>query len=239
MEPEQFQLQPDPEHRAAHERSILFGYKAMDRLVGRTLELAGPDVTVVFCTGLSQQPCTTYDDRGGKTLFRPHDFTAFLNAVGIDRIRKVAPVMAQQFQIDLENEGAALDAEAKLKALALDGERVINAERKGQSLFAGCRIFHPVNAGAVVTTLGGERTIPFADLFYKIDMLKSGMHHPDGMLWIRTPERRHSVNPQKVPLVQVAPTLLRLLDLPCPASMTGGAIRARLRAESRLRRRIA
>ena len=47
------------------------------------------------------------------------------------------------------------------------------------------------------------------------------MHHRDGMLWIRTPEKRHFVNPDKVPLVQVAPTLLQFLGLPQPASMRG------------------
>ena len=29
--------------------------------------------------------------------------------------------------------------------------------------------------------------IPFFDLLYQIDLVKSGEHHPDGMMWIRTP----------------------------------------------------
>ena len=62
---------------------------------------------------------------------------------------------------------------------------------------------------------------PDFDVFYQADSLKSGIHHPDGLLWIRRPDRRHAVHAEKVPLVCVAPTVLRLLGLEPPASMRG------------------
>jgi hypothetical protein len=225
MEPEQFQIQPEPQHRAAHEKSILFGYQAMDRIVGQTLDLAGPDVSVGFCTGLSQQPCTIYEEKGGKSFFRPLDFAAFLAAIGVLGKPEISPVMSQQFQIDLDSEEAALDAEAKLKALQLP-ERggVMYVSRKGRSVFTGCTIAQAVAPGTLIHVLGSDRTIPFFDLFYKVDMLKSGMHHTDGMFWIRSPQKTHFVHPDKVPLVSVAPTLLQRLGLPQPASMKSGPI---------------
>jgi hypothetical protein len=222
MEPEHFQIQPDPAHRALHEKSILFGYQAMDRLVGQTLELAGPDTTVVFCTALSQQPCTIYDEKGGKTFFRARDFAEFLPAVGISAPCKVAPVMSQQFHLDFETEDASRDAEAKLGALELAGRGpVMYVVRKGTSVFAGCTIAQAVDAEARINIRGTDRTLRFFDLFYAVDLLKSGMHHRDGMFWIRTPQRRHLVNPDRVPLIQVAPTLLQLMGLPQPATMPG------------------
>ena len=63
------------------------------------------------------------------------------------------------------------------------------------------------------------KSTKFFDFFYKIEGLKSGMHHPDGMLWIREPARSHSHHGEKVPLAAVAPTLLDLLGIPKPASM--------------------
>jgi hypothetical protein len=45
------------------------------------------------------------------------------------------------------------------------------------------------------------------------------MHHPDGMLWIRTPARRHAVHAQHVPLATVAPTLLERCGVPRPSYM--------------------
>jgi hypothetical protein len=225
MEPEHFQVKPSAQHRATHEKAILFGYQSMDRLVGQTLDLAGPDVTVAFCTGLSQQPCTIYEEKGGKTFFRPLDFANFLEAVGIRGRPHVEPVMSQQFQFDLESDEAAVEAEAKLKALQLP-ERgpVMYVSRKERRVFTGCTIAQAVAPGAKIHIQGSDRTIPFFDLFYQVDMMKSGMHHTDGMLWIRSPERAHFVHPEKVPLVSVAPTLLQRLGLPQPASMKGGPI---------------
>jgi hypothetical protein len=223
MEPEHFTIQPDPKHRAAHASSILYGYQSMDRLVGQFLELAGPNTTVVFCTALSQQPCTMHDDTGGKTFYRPRDFAEFLQAVGVQSFVKVAPVMAQQFHVDFANEHEAEEAQGKLATLKMEvrGEivDVMNIERKGASVFGGCRIKHQVAPGDVVRFEGSDRTLPFLELFYSVDILKSGMHHRDGILWIRRPDRRHAINPEKVPLVSVAPTLLQLLGLDPPASM--------------------
>ena len=78
--------------------------------------------------------------------------------------------------------------------------------------------------GAVLKVAGSSRSIPFFELFYHVDGLKSGMHHPDGMLWIRTPQRQHFVEPAKVPLVSVAPTLLEMFGISKPAYMKGEPI---------------
>jgi predicted AlkP superfamily phosphohydrolase/phosphomutase len=64
------------------------------------------------------------------------------------------------------------------------------------------------------------RTMRFGDLFYKMDTGKTGMHHPDGILWIRRPNYRHQTTAEKVPLTAVAPTLLNLLNVPAPSHMT-------------------
>ena len=56
----------------------------------------------------------------------------------------------------------------------------------------------------MLTGLEGK-AVPFFRYLYKADITKSGMHHPDGILWIRTPTRKHSVHQPKVRLLAVAP----------------------------------
>ena len=51
--------------------------------------------------------------------------------------------------------------------------------------------------------------------------MKSGQHHPDGMMWIRTPSRNHKVLEEKVPLISVAPTILKLYGLDEGAGLAG------------------
>ena len=225
MEPEHFVVKPKAQDQAVYEDAILFGYQQMDRMCGQFMELAGDDTTIVFVTALSQQPCLDYEAQGGKTIYRPRDFDAFLRAIGIIAPAKVSPVMAHQFHLDFQSEEAAKDAEAKLKTLQFKGRgNAMNVERNGKGLFGGCRVFEHVGPDAVITFTDSDRAVPFFELFYHIDLVKSGMHHPDGMLWIRTPVREHAVHGDKVPLVAVAPTILEMFGLPQPGSMKGTPI---------------
>jgi bisphosphoglycerate-independent phosphoglycerate mutase (AlkP superfamily) len=56
---------------------------------------------------------------------------------------------------------------------------------------------------------------------YSASETKSGMHHPDGILWIHRPKSKHKVSNERVPLVNIAPTVLDILDLNAPEPMRG------------------
>src|SRR5690606_25374979 len=110
-------------------------------------------------TALSQQPCLTYEAQGGKTIYRPRDFAAFLGELGITGSAEVSPVMAHQFQIHFIDSAAAAEALASLLALEYPGYgRAMNAHRKGATVFAGCRVFQRVPHGAMVRHRG--RSLP-------------------------------------------------------------------------------
>ena len=221
MEPEHFKVKPEPGEQAVYQDAILYGYEQMDDLVGRLLKLAGDDTTLVFTTALSQQPCLTYEEQGGKTTYRPNDFQALLKAVGIEDEAKAVPVMAEEFQLGFSSETAAETAMAKLKLLRYGGQQALGVSRDGADLMCGCSLSEQLEPNAILHLEGNGSEIPFFDLFYQIDLLKSGMHHPEGMLWIRTVERRHIDHAEKVPLVRIAPTILDMYGLEQPAYMKG------------------
>jgi hypothetical protein len=219
MEPEHFTIKPSPEEQAEYESAILFGYQEMDKLLGRFMDLAGRDATLVLCTALGQQPCLTYEDQGGKTFYRPRDFAQVLELAGVNAPYRVAPVMSEQFQVLFDNERDAQRAETLLGALQVDNMPAMLVTRDGAALFSGCKIYGPLPKEAVLRA-GGDHAVPFFDIFYQGDGLKSGMHHPDGFLWIRTPARVHRVAPAKVPLRAVAPTVLGMFGIARPSYMT-------------------
>ena len=99
------------------------------------------------------------------------------------------------------------------------GDRqAILAQRKGTLLTVKCQLHDRQPQGTQLRRADGT-TASFHELFFELEDAKSGMHHPDGMLWIRMPgaaPRRHE---NKVPLAAVAPTLLQLLSLPAPPHM--------------------
>jgi len=47
------------------------------------------------------------------------------------------------------------------------------------------------------------------------------MHHPDGILWIRHPEREPVIHGDKVDLRSIAPTILEALGIEKPEYMKG------------------
>jgi hypothetical protein len=223
MEPHLFKVRPSAEEQAEYKDAILFGYREMDTLVARFLDVVGPHTTVIFCTALSQQPCLLYEEQGGKVFYRPRDFQAFLEFAAV-RPESVSPVMSEQFHLAFAGEKEARDAADRLAALRVGERQVMHAHANGAMVFAGCQIFEQLRPDALLTTATTHHARPFSDLFYQVDVMKSGMHHPDGMLWIRAPERRHRVHTQKVSLLSVAPTILEMFSLPRAPYMRGESL---------------
>jgi len=224
MEPERFTVPLDQKKLREYESAILEGYLAMDRLLGRMLDLVGNEAVVILSTALSQQPCLRYEEAGGKRNYRPKDFVPLIEFAGITSPCRVEPVMAEQFWLRLDSDSDAADAESKLAALWVGQERAIHAKRDGTGVFASCSIHHALPDDSVLRVENSSSTVPFFNLFYSLEGGKSGMHHPDGMLWIRHPDRTHKVHQQPVPLLSVAPSILDLLGIGQPEYMGGESL---------------
>jgi len=92
-------------------------------------------------------------------------------------------------------------------------------EQRGNSLYAGCSVFKALSKDAILSVGGDGPSAPFFEYFYRVDGIKSGMHHPEGMLWVRRPDRKHHLHPEKVPLTAVAPMILDMFPVPKPEFM--------------------
>ena len=229
MEPHLFTHRPSSARLAAHEHTILFGYQEMDKLIGRFLDLAGPDATIVFATAISQQPCLVYEEQGGKVMYRPADVSRLVRFAGVTEACSSAPLMAEVFNLRFQSEVDAVRAEAMLRALRVDGRPAMHVQRDGTQLTTKCQVHDQLEKSARISRGDGGPSMPFFEMFYQLEDSKSGMHHPDGMLWIRTPGQRHQKHAGKLPLAAVAPTLLELMGMPVPPHMTtspAGASRA-------------
>ncbi len=224
MDPEPFRVKPESDEREEYGGAVLFGYQEMDKLLRKLMDLAGDDVTLVFSTALGQQPYLTLEDSGGKHFYRPRKFSDLTELLGLQGPHTFAPVMSEEFRVVFENEADADAAEPLLEGLTVGGRQVLGVRRDGPtSIFTGCQIFDELPADAVMRT-GDGRERPFSDVFYTPHTIKSGMHHPHGALWIRTPERTHAVHEGTVSLRSVAPTLMTLLGLEAPSFMTAPAL---------------
>ncbi len=211
MQPELFELQGAGGRETGLENAILYGYQQMDRIVQDCLALAGDDATVVLCTALGARPLLKYEADGGKQIIRALDLDAVMTFAGLSQAYRYAPVMSEEFNLVFDSDAEAAVAEARLRALVMDdGREVMGVGREGATLHCGVKIMTMPPGGAdVVTPFNNGRT-RFGDLFYPAQGLKSGMHDPAGLLWIRKPDRRFVEVKRKVSLREIAPTLLDL-----------------------------
>jgi len=204
--------------------AILHGFRVLDGIVGDALALAGRDTTVVLTTALSQKPCLKYESVGGMRIYRPRDVPALAAFAGAPAGFRASAVMSNEVVLHYGDARDAERAAEALRALTLDGERAMNAEARDGRLVTHLRIKSDLAADAVVAGPDG-RTARLYDLFYKVDAMKSGIHDPRGLLWVRTPRREHAVHSATVPLTAVAPTLLDMFAAPPTHAMRTPALR--------------
>jgi hypothetical protein len=178
-----------------------------------------PDAVLMLCTALSQQPWIETT----KCTFRPKKFEALFEFAGVSvASTAVKPVMAEQFHIECSDESSAAQTERRFRELVMDDEPLMAVKREGHSVFAGCRVTDQAVLDRAVTRRSDGDRRRFGDLFYMIHTMRSGRHHPDGVLWVRN--GRHEVIPERVPLTDIAPTILDHFGVECPPHMSGRSL---------------
>jgi hypothetical protein len=211
MEPEIFSIQASEYEKKMYRDAIGYGYEQMDKLVGEALNLAGSETSIVLATALSQKPMLTHEENGGRQLFRHHNHKALLAYAGVTELFEYSPIMSQQFVLRFGSGREAISAAQKIEALRLDdGQQVMLARRDGDQVLSGCMIEAWPAKTALVTSGASNEVVYFSEMFYPLEALRSGMHHPDGVLWVRTPTRRRLELKRKISLLEVAPTLVAL-----------------------------
>jgi hypothetical protein len=221
MDPEPFKIKPTDADQAEYQHAVRYGYEEMDRIVGEIVAAAPANAIVILATALSQQPCLIYEDIGGKTFYRARTFEPLIEFAGITGCQKVEPVMSEEFHLRFGNERDAADAAERLSALRVGGRPAMQVERRETNVFSGCIIYSQLEHDTVLDGGRNGTSTPFFRLFYQVESLKSGMHHPDGILWMRIPGSRPSVHPETVSLRDLPPTVLSMFGIEKPAYMTG------------------
>jgi hypothetical protein len=169
----------------------------------------------MFISALSQQPFLRHEETGGQHFYRLHDVRAFLTRLGIE-CSDVDPTMTHQYLAAFTSAELAAQARRRLESLTLADGRLIfgfpSIETAADSLYFGCQISTPTPLDTPVTVGQSNTPVRFGDLFYRIEAIKSGRHHPDGCLWIET--GRHFAHEAKPSILDILPTQLGLLDVP-------------------------
>lgn len=203
LEPEKFHLPADDLDDPVHRDAILFGCKEMDKVLADFFALERHGVTLVLSTALSQQP----NEEAGRRYYRPKDADALMARLDLHP-SALLPVMAHQYSATFADQVATDAAQTRLAGVQLGGRTVFGFnDAPANTLFFGCGIGDEVSADApLALSPGSNQTVPFSEVFYRIPHMKTGVHHPDSVLWFKTGV--HQVHRDKTSILNLFPTLL-------------------------------
>ena len=216
LEPDKFALPEDMMRDAEHRDAIFFGYQQMDAMLGAFFRLEQRHgLMLVLSTALSQEA----DPEVAYLYYRPRGIEQVFARLGIDGAN-VLPVMAHQYSVPFPDETSAAGAKAKLETLSLDGRPVFTVQFSDPTtLFFGSNLHHDIAAGAMIIQAGSNLGVPFYDLFYRVPHSKTGVHHPDSVLWFKTGQ--HAVHKEKTSILNVFPTLSDYYGIPGDSAADG------------------
>ena len=133
--------------------------------------------------------------------------------------------MTHQYMLHCKDEGEVHEAEQKLQACTVENKTVFATRKEGSTdLYFGSQISMKVSDEAPFKGPDHQWS-DFSSHFYLIDQSKSGCHHPDGVLWIRTGTPRR-LEDRNVSILDIAPTVLDLLGQSAaqPTNWTGKSL---------------
>jgi hypothetical protein len=209
MDPGAFTVKPSQSDMPIYGDAIFLGYKAMDKMLGRLQSLVGPRDLLIFATGLSQQPFLRKEADGGQHFYRLRNVEAFLKMLDVE-YQSVEPVMTHQFMMRFENDAQSQHAAKQLNALQLNGVPAFDLHDHGEKgIYFGLQAHHQLSPDEHLTSLLTNERWKFFELAYQIEAIKSGCHHPDGMLWFQTGQH---YNAGRCSILDVYPTLLDLFE---------------------------
>jgi hypothetical protein len=206
-----FHLIDDPQADPLHHEAVFFGYRSMDRFLARlvpTIEARGG--MPVLVSALSQQ----MNPDGGSKYYRPRDCAGLLARIDVAP-RALLPVMAHQFSAQFGSVEEAAEARRRIEGITLDGRPIFQfGESPSGSLYFDNGIRRTVPQGAVVTITSGNSVVEedYHAIFHLIPHTKSGIHHPESVMWFKTGS--HRVHAEKVSILDMFPTLLDYYGVP-------------------------
>lgn len=211
----------DDKNSSSKSKAVITGYQSMDKLLGRSMKLAKDhNCDILFCTGLSQQEYVFDDPTQKRHYYHIHSADGLFKTLDIPNTVKYTPMMAEQFQLHCKNAEEATALREKLGKFYMDSDEYFHegsnqlflSRTDNNVVYVQCRCTKFVHENATILETDSDRTIPFSELFYLMDDVKSGMHHPLGMLWISESVGEHKIHDKEVGLEFVYDYILKYFD---------------------------
>jgi hypothetical protein len=225
-DPAPFLEKPDAEEVRKYGGAIRFGYQVADQLLERIMAMADADTTIMVASGLAQQPYVSEEFRGGRSVLRIRDIGQVLELLGVQGRCNPYSVMAPQWNLEFSDPGAREVAERALRQAYIgQPDNLLFAHTvAGNTISVNIRqkLPRPIDWNAECVFPSTGRTLRMAELCAEKDPTpKQGHHDRNGLMIMAGPGIAAGVDLGECSTLDLAPTMLRILELDIPAHMSG------------------
>lgn len=224
MQPDEFRpLETTQEDIDTYGKAIEYGYQSADALIASMLDLIDDDTVLVIASSMGQQPFRS-SLKTGKRIGQLRSHDQLMEALGYsDKARAVA-MMSDQFNVYAEDD-VLTEVRAALEAVYIDtpDQPAFTTEAGPGAVTVTLKPWDSTGPDSVIHFAGtpGEPTIVLDELIYFSGLVKSGCHHPKGMMLMYGAGVKAGAEIADCNNLDIAPTLMALLGEPVPSVMTG------------------
>lgn len=215
--------------------AVPVGYQLCDDLIGRAMKLIDDETILVVASSMGQQPFVSERYPDGKIVVRIKDMDKLLGLIGRQGIEEVVPTMVPQWNLTVPNPEQRAFVRRQFESITRqqgDGpvEQAFSVQETHDQLtinpLALARNFAPIRYDFPLPS--GKRHSTALNEFFAMDTptVKQGMHHIDGMLAFFGRGIARGKRIADCTNLDVAPTLLTLLNIPVPDAMQGQRLQA-------------
>jgi predicted AlkP superfamily phosphohydrolase/phosphomutase len=226
MQPEIFPQPTTEKERATYGRAIEFGYQSADELLKRAVNLCDKNTILVVASSMGQKPFIS-DLKKGKQIGQIRSLEKLTEILGVKEQVKTLSTMSDQFNIYADSAETKQIVKEKLSAAYIETpeQPMFSVNELDEFLTVNLNLYAEVDDDSQCffpqDASSEKKVFRYEDLVYQTGHSKSGCHDPEGMLIIYGNGIKPGERIDKANNLDIAPTLLTMLDLPVPTEMKG------------------
>jgi hypothetical protein len=223
MQPELFPQPCSAEEQSIYRDAIAHGYRVADELLGRIIRLLKRDTLLMVASSMGQQPYMS-QLKDGKPVRQIRSLNKLMELISAPGVRTLA-TMSDQFNVYPQGEAASEQIVSRLRHAYVErpDRPLFYVDTVANGITATLRPHDQLTDDSVCyfPNNGDSRSVRYEDLIYHTGLIKSGCHHPRGVLMMYGEGVRRGYELSECNNLDLAPTMLALLGLPEADSTEG------------------
>ncbi len=228
MQPDLFPQETTSEEQQNYGSAIEHGYRSADELLKGMMSLLDERTVLVVASSMGQQPFVS-SLKKGKRIGQLRSLDRLVDILGAQGRVRALTTMSDQFNLYPDTAAMKDTLVGSLKAAYVDSPArpMFNVTTLADSITVTLNHYDETSEESRCVFPRGdeEGSYRFEDLVYGTGMVKSGCHHPVGVMMLYGAGVPPGGHVEECTNLDIAPTLLTLLGLPVPEEMKGRVMR--------------